>query len=493
MRGNGPSGPKRPASPQTRGSVTVVVLAAGKGVRMNSRIPKVLHPVAGRPMLLWALAAAKAVDPERTLVVTNPDHDGVQAAVDGEGQTVPQREQLGTGHALAQVAAAHRGAGPVVVLYGDMPLLREETVTRLLKAHRKSAAAVTILTATFRDPTGYGRVVRSRNGLFRKIVEEKDASEEERGITEINSGVYCFSGRELWPALLKLENRNRAGEYYLTDAVRLVKGKVQTVEVDDPDEVLGINDRRQLAQAEATMRRRILDKLMADGVTVTDPATTYVDADVRVGRDSLIHPFSVLTGATSAGEDCVIGPFAQIRDSVIGDGCRIERAHIEASRLASNVTVGPFSRLRPGSDLDEGVKVGTHAEIKNSRIGAGTTIAHFSCVLDSTVGANVNIGAGTITANYDGESKHRTDIGDRTQVGSDTIFVAPVTIGSDVYTGAGSVITRDVPAGSLAIARPEQKIVEGWTARRRARRKKAADVAPKAGTQKAGTREVGKR
>ncbi len=458
----------------------MVVLAAGKGLRMNSRIPKVLHPVAGRPMLLWALAAAKAVDPEQTLVVTNPDHDGVQAAVNGEGQTVPQREQLGTGHALAQVAANHRTAGPVVVLYGDMPLLRVETVERLLKAHRKSGAAVTILTAMFKDPTAYGRIVRSRNGLFRKIVEEKDASEDERGITEINSGVYCFSGRELWPALLKLENRNRAGEYYLTDAVRLVKGKVQTIEVDDPDEVLGINDRRQLAQAETTMRRRILDKLMADGVTVTDPATTYIDADVEVGRDSLVHPFSVLAGRTSVGEDCVIGPFAQVRDSVIGDGCRIERAHIEESRLANNVMVGPFSRLRPGSHLEEGVRVGTHAEIKNSHIGAGTTISHFSCVLDSTVGASVNIGAGTITANYDGQEKHRTEIGDRTQVGSDTIFIAPVTVGSDAYTAAGSVISKDVPAGSLAIARAEQKIVEGWTARRRSRRKE-------------GTQEVGKR
>src|SRR5438105_12971551 len=491
MRAHASAAPKRAVSTEPR--VTVVVLAAGKGVRMNSRLPKVLHPVAGRPMLLWSMAAARALDPARTLVVVNPTQDGVQAVLNGEGQTVAQSKALGTGHALAQVAAAHRTAGPVVVLYADAPLLRGETLAALLAEHEKSGAAVTLLTADLENPRGYGRIVRARNGAVRDIIEEKDATGEQKGIREVNSGVYVFAGRELWPALLKLENKNRAGEYYLTDIVRLIKGKIQTVPVHDADEILGINDRRQLAQAERVMRQRVLDALMASGVTITDPATTFIDADVQIGRDTVVLPFTLISGETTIGEDCVIGPFAQVRDSILGDSCRIERAHLEKATLASNVTVGPFSRLRPGSELDEGVKVGTHAEIKNSRIGAGTTISHFSCVLDSTVGANVNIGAGTITANYDGESKHRTDIGDRTQVGSDTIFVAPVTIGSDVYTGAGSVITRDVPAGSLAIARPEQKIVEGWTARRRARRKKAADVAPKAGTQKAGTREVGKR
>jgi len=451
--------------------VTVVVLAAGKGVRMNSRIPKVLHPVAGRPMLLWSIAAAKSLDPKRTLVVTNPAQDGVTAAVNGEGQTVPQREQLGTGHALAQVSANHRSTGPVVVLYGDTPLLRPETLQALVAEHRKAGAAVTLLTANLSSPTGYGRIVRGRNGLFKSVVEEKDATDLQREITEVNSGVYCFKGRELWPALLKLENKNRAGEYYLPDVVRLVKGKIHTLEVPDGQEILGINDRRQLAEAESAMRRRIHDRLMRDGVTITDPLTTFVDADVQVGQDSTLHPFTVITGESRIGEDCVIGPFTQVRDSVIGDGCRIERAHLEQSTLASNVTIGPFSRLRPGSVLEEGVKVGTHAEIKNSHIGAGTAISHFSAVLDSEVGANANIGAGTVTANYDGVTKHRTVIGDRTHIGSDTILVAPITIGSDVVTGAGSVLTRDVPSGSLAIERGEQKTVEGWTARRRARRK----------------------
>jgi len=470
MRANASAGSKRPISPEPHGSVTVVVLAAGKGVRMNSRIPKVLHPVAGRPMLLWSMAAARELDPERTLVVTNPSQDGVRAALNGEGQTVSQSQQLGTGHALAQVSAAHRMPGPVVVLYADAPLLRGKTLKELVAEHKKTGADVTLLTARLDDPRGYGRIVRGRNGAFRDIVEEKDATTEQRAIAEVNTGVYVFSGRELWPALLKLENKNRSGEYYLTDVVRLIKGKVHTVPVEDSDEILGINDRRQLAQAERVMRQRILDGLMAGGVTITDPATTFIDSDVQVGRDTVIHPFSVVTGESTIGEDCVIGPFAQIRDSVLGDACRIERAHLEQATLASNVTVGPFSRLRPGSLLDEGVRVGTHAEIKNSHIGAGAAIAHFSAVLDSNVGAGANIGAGTVTANYDGVSKHRTEIGDRAQVGSDTILVAPVSVGHDAYTAAGSVITRDVPAGSLAIERSEEKIVPGWTERRRGRR-----------------------
>jgi bifunctional UDP-N-acetylglucosamine pyrophosphorylase/glucosamine-1-phosphate N-acetyltransferase len=470
MRANASAGSKRPVSSEPR--VTVVVLAAGKGVRMNSRLPKVLHTVAGRPMLLWSMAAARALDPARTLVVTNPTQDGVQAALNGEGQTVSQAKQLGTGHALAQVAAAHRTAGPVVVLYADAPLLRGETLSALLAEHKKSHAAVTLLTATLENPRGYGRIVRARNGIFRDIVEEKDATDEQKDIREVNSGVYVFSGRELWPALLKLENKNRAGEYYLTDIVRLIKGKVHTLLVEDSHEILGINDRRQLAQAERVMRQRILDVLMTSGVTITDPATTFIDAEVQVGRDTVVLPFSFISGESSIGEECVIGPFAQIRDSIIGDSCRIERAHIDKSTLAQNVHVGPFSRLRPGSVLDDGVRVGTHAEIKNSHIGAGTAISHFSAVLDSNVGANANIGAGTITANFDGVDKHRTEIGDRAQVGSDTILVAPVSVGDDAYTAAGSVITADVPAGSLAIERSDQKIVPGWTERRRGRRKR---------------------
>jgi bifunctional UDP-N-acetylglucosamine pyrophosphorylase/glucosamine-1-phosphate N-acetyltransferase len=469
MRANASAGPKRAISSEPR--VTVVVLAAGKGVRMNSRIPKVLHPVAGRPMLLWSMAAARALEPARTLVVVNPTQDGVQAVLNGEGQTVSQAKPLGTGHALAQVTAVHRTPGPVVVLYADAPLLRGETLSALLAEHEKSRAAVTLLTAKLDDPTGYGRIVRARNGVVRDIVEEKDATDEQKNIHEVNSGVYVFSGRELWPALAQLENKNRAGEYYLTDIVRLIKSKIHTLPVEDRDEILGINDRRQLAQAERVMRQRILDSLMTSGVTITDPATTFVDADVQVGRDTVILPFSFISGESSIGEDCVIGPFTQVTDSMIGDACRIERAHVDQSTLAQNVHVGPFSRLRPGSVLDDGVRVGTHAEIKNSHIGAGTAISHFSAVLDSDVGANANIGAGTVTANFDGHEKHRTEIGDRAQVGSDTILVAPVRVGDDAYTAAGSVITADVPAGSLAIERSEQKIVPGWTERRRGRRK----------------------
>jgi bifunctional UDP-N-acetylglucosamine pyrophosphorylase / glucosamine-1-phosphate N-acetyltransferase len=463
---NASAGP-RAQSPETRGGVTVVVLAAGKGVRMNSRIPKVLHPVAGRPMLLWSMAAARAIDPERTLVVTNPAQNGVQAALNGEGQTVAQREQLGTGHALAQVDAAHRTPGPVVVLYADAPLIRAQTLRDLLAEHRKSGAAVTLLTAKLDNPAGYGRIVRGRNGAFRDIVEEKDATPEQQQITEVNSGVYVFNGQVLWPALQKLENKNRAGEYYLTDIVRLIKGKVQTVPVRDGNEIMGINDRRQLAQAERVMRQRILDALMGSGVTVTDPNSTFIDADVQIGQDSVIHPFTTITGQSVVGEDCVIGPMTQLRDSTIGDGCRIERSHLEKTRVASNVTIGPFSRLRPGTELEDGVHIGTHTEIKNSRIGAGSSVPHFSYLGDAVVGANVNIGAGSITANWDGFQKNTTEIGDRAYISCDTIFVAPVRVGSDAATAADTVVTKDVPAGSLAIGRPEMKIVEGYTARRR--------------------------
>ena len=448
-----------------------MVLAAGKGLRMKSRIPKVLHPVAGRPMLLWCLSAARALDPARLLVVSNPDHDGVRSAMDGRVHTVPQAEALGTGHALAQVSSEHRTPGPVVVLYGDTPLLRGSTLQSMLDAHLASGAVVTLLTAEVADPQGYGRVVRSPAGAFRAIVEEKDASEAQRRLREVNTGVYCFRGRDLWPALSRLENRNRAGEYYLTDVVRLIKGKVHTVQVGDEQEVLGINDRVQLAEAEAAMRRRILETLMRAGVTVTDPRTTFVDADVEVGQDTVIHPFSTITGRSVIGEDCVIGPFAQLRDSRIGHGSRIERAHLEQSTVGTNVAVGPFSRLRPGTELAEGVRVGTHTELKNARIGAGSAVPHFSYIGDAVIGANVNIGAGTITANWDGFEKHPTEIGDRAYVSCDTIFIAPVRIGSDATTAADTVVVRDVPSGSLAIARPEMRIVEGYTARRRARRK----------------------
>jgi bifunctional UDP-N-acetylglucosamine pyrophosphorylase / glucosamine-1-phosphate N-acetyltransferase len=452
----------------------VVVLAAGKGVRMKSRTPKVLHPIAGRPMLLWALRAAQAIEPDRVLVVTDPRQEGVSAAIDGQGVAVSQREQLGTGHALAQVKPEHRTDGPVVVLYADTPLVRGETLARLVEAQRGSPGAVTLLTARLSDPHGYGRIVRGRGGAFKAIVEEKDATPAERAIDEVNAGVYCFAGEALWRALGRLENKNRAREYYLTDVVSLIKGSVRTLAVDDPDEILGINDRRQLAQAEAIARRRTLDRLMEEGVTITDPGTTFVDASVTVGQDSTLFPFTVLTGDTRIGEDCLIGPYTQIKDSAVEDGCRIERAHLERASVGPRVVVGPFARLRPGTRLEEGVKVGTHTEVKNSRIGARTAVGHFSYIGDTIIGADANIGAGTVTANWDGFAHHETHIGDRAQVGSDTIFVAPVAIGSDAYTGAGSVITRDVPAGSLAVERGEQKLVEGWTERYRLRKRGAS-------------------
>jgi bifunctional UDP-N-acetylglucosamine pyrophosphorylase / glucosamine-1-phosphate N-acetyltransferase len=437
-----------------------------------------LHPLAGRPLVLHALTLAAEVTRTRPIAVVSPDQPEVTGLIGELADLVEQPTPRGTGDALRSVPHHLRQPGPVIVLSGDVPLLRAATLQRLLDHHRTTNAEATLLTVTPPDPRGLGRIVRDPStNRVSQIVEERDlppGTPAGPAPPECNAGVYVFDGARLWPALDRLTPDNAQGEYYLTDVIALLDGPIETVQAQDPIEALGVNDRVQLARADAEIRRRTLESLMLDGVTVEDPATTYVDPQVRVGRDTTLRPMTVLSGATALGEDCVVGPMAQLRDVTAGDRVRIGPSFLEGCDLADDVEVGAYVRVRPGTRLAHGVYLGTHAEVKNSRVGAGSRISHFSAVLDAEVGANVNIGAGTVTCNYDGEAKHATVIGDDVFVGTDSILVAPVRLGEGAYVAAGSVITHDVPAGALAVERAGQKNIEGWAERRRRRRAAAA-------------------
>lgn len=430
-----------------------------------------LHPLAGRPLVLHSLGVAAQVTGRRPVAVVPPDQPELTEALSQHADVAVQAEPRGTGDALRSLPPALRpDQGPVLVLSGDVPLLRAVTLQRLLDHHRITRAAATVLTVTPGNPRGLGRIVRdSRTRKVVAITEERDLSPAQPAPSECNAGVYVFEAGALWPALERLTPDNAQGELYLTDVIALIDGDVEAVEADDASEALGVNDRIQLAEAARILRHRTLESLMLGGVTVEDPATTYVEPTVRIGRDTTLKPMTTLTGSTQLGEDCTVGPMATLIDVRAGNGVRIGPSHLEDCEIADGVRIGAYVRIRPGTVLDSGVQLGTHAEVKNSRIGAGSRISHFSAVLDSDVGAGVNIGAGTVTVNYDGVAKHRTVIGDRAFIGSDSLLVAPRRIGDDAFVAAGSVITQDVPAGALAVERAEQRNVEGWSARRRAR------------------------
>ncbi len=435
---------------------------------MRSALPKVLHPLAGRALILHVIEAANAVTGRPPIVVVGPNRADVVAAVGDRAEFVEQPEPRGTGDALRSVPEHLREAGEVLVMSGDVPLVRAETLGRLIDHHRRSRAAATLLTAMPANPRGLGRVYRDpETGRVVRTIEERDLPPGAMAPPEVGAGVYVFNGARLWPALGRIGSDNSQGEYYLPDVLPLLGGHVEAMLLTDAEEALGINDRCQLATAEAALRTRVLDRLMADGVTIEDPATTYVDASVRVGRDSVIRPMSLLRGTTVLGEGCEIGPLAQLYDVVAGDRVTIGASHVEASQLGDGVVIGSFNRVRPGSVLAAGVSLGTHAEVKNSRVGAGSRVNHFSCVLDSDVGERVNVGAGTVTCNFDGEAKHRTVIEDDVFVGTNTTLVAPLTIHRDAYVAAGSLVNEDVPEGSLAVGRARQRNIEGWAARRR--------------------------
>ena len=450
-----------------------IVLAAGRGKRMKSKLPKVLHPVCGRPMVEHVLQAVKEAGCERAVVVIGQGAQEVQAALGDAAEYALQPEPLGTGHAVMQAEPLLAGEdGVALVVCGDTPLITAHTIEAMFALHRESGAAATVLTALVDDPAGYGRVVRGAAGDVERIVEDKDCGPEERAIREINAGAYCFDTRRLFAALKRLTADNAQGEYYLTDVIGILRGEGETVaacRTPDPDEIEGVNDRAALARAEKLMRRRILAGHMAGGVTVVDPDHTYIDASVRIGEDTVIYPGTHLRGETVIGRDCTIGPGCELTDTTVGDGTAMRHTVAEGAVIGSGCNVGPFAYLRPGTRIGDHVRVGDFVEIKNSVIGDHSKVPHLSYVGDATVGSRVNIGCGVITANYDGHNKFRTEIGDGAFIGSNSNLVAPVKIGRDAYVVAGSTITHDVGDGDVAIARERQVNKPGYAEKLRAR------------------------
>lgn len=462
------------------GAVAAIVLAAGKSTRMRSKLPKALHPICGRPLLAHILSALERAGVEQRVVVVGHEGERVREAMDarfGKGKLVyvEQTEQRGTGHAALMAHPALSGwTGTVLVVPGDAPLLTEHDFTSLIAQHRSRGAAATLFTTVMpHDAGSYGRVLRAGDGSVTGVVEAKDASPEQLRIREINTSVYAFSAPALFRCLSDLRPDNAQGELYLTDVIAMLHRAGETVGAvvsDDPDAGLGVNTRVELAELSEKMRRRRLQALMLAGVTVEDPATTFVDADVTVGWDTVLLPFTRLTGNTKIGEDCVIGPHADLANAILGDRVRVRASTIDQAVVGDDCRIGPYAHLRPGSAIAAGVKIGNFVELKNTRLGEGVSAGHLTYLGDADVGARTNIGAGTITCNYDGARKHRTTIGMDVFVGSDTAFVAPVTVGNGAATAAGSVITTDVAPGDLAIGRARQVSKEGWAeARRRSR------------------------
>jgi len=455
-------------------SLTAIVLAAGEGTRMKSRHPKVAHKLLDHSLVWWPVHAAREAGADRIIVVVGNHADEVKAVFDGDTDVefVEQTERLGTGHAMMCVRDALGDfQGPTVVLYGDTPLMRAETIKNLVEHTKAGHYACTVLTMSPADPTGYGRIKRDAEGNVLAIIEHKDCTPEEQAtLTECNSGIYCFCGRRLSENIDKIGNDNAQGEYYLTDMVgiyRQIGEPVSALLAADDSELLGVNSRVQLAQVTKIMQERINNQLMAEGVTMLDPTMVWVGPEVTVDRDTELLPMTMLWGKTSIGSDCVIGPNTRLTNVTVGDGSSVEETVGYDTVIDQDVTVGPRAYLRPGTHLCDRAHVGTHVEIKNSTIGEGSKVPHLSYIGDTQMGSDVNIGAGSITCNYDGVHKHPTTIGDNVFIGSDTMMVAPVNIGDGALVGASSCITSDVPADALALERSEQKIVEGYAKLRR--------------------------
>ncbi len=463
----------RPKDPAQMPVTAVVVLAAGAGTRMKSALPKIMHPIAGHPLVWHALVAARALQPEHLVTVIGHGREVVGEYLSSaapDAITAIQDEQLGTGHAVAcALEVTGELTGTVVVTYGDVPLLRGETLAALVAAHAAHKNAVTVLSALVADSTGYGRIVRDENGDLLAIVEQKDASTEQLAIREINSGVYAFDGAVLAKGLSRLTVANNSGERYLTDVVAIARSdgnRVGAVVADDAVETEGVNDRVQLAQMARQLNARLVRRAQLSGVTIQDPLTTWIHADVQIGPDTEILPNTHLQAGTIIGAGCVIGPDSTLSACTVGDGAQVIRTHATGASIGARATVGPFSYLRPGATLGEGSKVGAYVEVKNSTIGAGAKVPHLSYMGDATIGAGSNVGAGVITANYDGVNKYPTVIGENAFVGTNTTLVAPVTIGDGAYTAAGSAISDDVAPGDLGIARSRQSASAGWVLRR---------------------------
>ena len=450
-----------------------IVLAAGRGTRMKSSVPKVLHEVAGIPMIGHVITLLERLRMGRVVVVVGHGSEQVRSFLQGRRVTVvEQSEQLGTGHAVLSALTALGGTErDVLILSGDVPLLSPPTLRGLFRVYRKAgpSRALALITALLDRPGGYGRVIRGAGGGIERIVEERDATAEERAVREVNTGCYLVDAAFLRECTGSIDASNAQGEYYLTDLVAMASArgrKVSALTVADPTEVMGVNTRVELAEAEAVMRRRVLEALMLGGVTVIDPRRTVVGADVRVGRDTVIHPGANITGST-IGRGSVIEQGAVIRDSAIGPGVTVRPySVIESSRVGARCVIGPFARLRPGNALSTEVRIGNFVELKNSTLGRGVKAGHLSYIGDSEIGPGANIGAGTITCNYDGRNKHVTRIGAGAFIGSDTQLVAPVRVGRGAYVGSGTTVTRDVPAGALVTTRAEERVVRGWVKKR---------------------------
>lgn len=447
-------------------NIASLILAAGKGTRMKSKLPKVLHKVGGKAMVERVLETVQSLGTTRDVVIVGFGGDEVQTYFEGRAEFVRQEEQNGTGHAV-KMAQPVLGTfdGTILLVCGDTPLVTKESLEALLKEHTESGAAATILTAHMPDPTGYGRIIRDSAGHVVRIVEQKDGNPEELVICEVNTGMYAFDSKKLWPCLNELSDDNAQGELYITDVVGILVNGGNTVSAymtEDFEESLGVNSRLQLAEAEAILRRRKHVELMNAGVTIIDPNTTYVAPEVTVGADVILHPGTILEGQTVIGEGCEIGPHTRLTNVIVGNHSLLHFTYAHDCEVKSHVDVGPYVHLRPNAVIHDHVHIGNFVEVKNSNVGEGTKFPHLSYIGDSDIGAGVNIGCGTITVNYDGKLKHRTVIGDRAFIGCNSNLVAPVAIGKEAYIGAGSTITKDVPERALAVGRSKQIIKENW-------------------------------
>ncbi len=446
--------------------INALILAAGKGTRMKSELPKVLHKVAGKKMVDHVIQACKEAGVERPILIVGHQGEKVQAALGSELDFVFQHQQLGTGHAVMQAEELLKEFnGSLLVLCGDTPLVQGTTLTNLVEKHIKTKAVATVLTALMEDPTGYGRIIRGNKGTVERIVEQKDATEEQLKTQEINTGAYCFDSKELYKALQSVTPANSQGEYYLTDVLEIFVKNGQMVQAEvirDPKELMGVNHRIQLAEAEKEMRIRKAEKLMLEGVTIIDPSSSFIDWDVSIGMDTVIHPFTIIEGQSTIGRDCEIGPSCRFKDVTIGNNVIVQNSILLESTVDEEVNIGPYAYIRPGTKLGKGVKVGDFVEIKKSHIGVGSKVPHLSYIGDSVIGEKVNIGAGTITCNYDGVNKSLTTIEDGAFIGSNTNLVAPVKVGKNAVIAAGSTITKNVPSEALGLERSKQVCIPNW-------------------------------
>ena len=449
-----------------RKNLFVLILAAGKGIRMKSQKPKVLHEVCGKPMIYHAIKVVKALNPDEIFVVVGHGGEEVASEVGKLGvKTIMQEERLGTGHAVKISIPNFRSFDNLLLMYGDMPLIKSGNLEQLLQDFWATGSTASVLSTIVSPPSDFGKVIRNPDNEFSEIVEDLDATPEQRQIGEVNTGIYCFRVPDLLGVLEEIDNKNIKGEYYITDCVNMLsrKGKKVSVMVaPDSTDFIGINSRVQLVQADAVMRREICTRLMDSGVTIINPAMTYIDDGIEIGQDTIIFPGVYITGKTRVGRSCIIGPDTFISDSIVGDEVKISYSVVKGAEVMGDCDIGPYSHLRPGSVVMRGGKVGSFCEIKKSVIREGAKVPHLSYVGDADIGPGANIGAGTITCNYDGFNKHKTFVGEGSFIGSDTMLIAPVKIGKNAITGAGSAISKDVPDGALAIERSEQKNILGW-------------------------------